>query len=200
MFPLGTVLFPFAVLPLHVFESRYLRMMADCLDNDREFGVVLIERGSEVGGDDDRFGIGTLAHVAATSDLGDDRLAVVAIGVSRIEVREWLPDDPYPEALVVPRTDGDAIPLDAAQLQATAASLRRLLALLSELGRPVGDLGFALHDDPRVAVYQLCSLAPLTALDAQALLETDSLGRRLEMLSGLIADETYVAERRLEGL
>ncbi|MET1002223.1 MAG: LON peptidase substrate-binding domain-containing protein, partial [Acidimicrobiia bacterium] len=50
MFPLGSVLFPHALLPLHVFEPRYRVMMRHCLEGDKEFGVVLIERGSEVGG------------------------------------------------------------------------------------------------------------------------------------------------------
>lgn len=49
MFPLSTVLFPCAGLPLHVFEARYRALIADCLASDREFGVVLIARGSEVG-------------------------------------------------------------------------------------------------------------------------------------------------------
>ena len=46
MFPLGTVLVPSAGLPLHVFEPRYRAMVHDCLAGEREFGVVLIERGS----------------------------------------------------------------------------------------------------------------------------------------------------------
>ena len=52
MFPLGTVLFPHALLPLRVFEPRYREMTARVLREDGEFGVVLIERGSEVGGGD----------------------------------------------------------------------------------------------------------------------------------------------------
>ena len=54
MFPLGTVLLPGAVLPLHVFEPRYRQLVQDCLAGEPEFGVVLIERGSEVGGGDQR--------------------------------------------------------------------------------------------------------------------------------------------------
>lgn len=53
MFPLGTVLLPGAILPLHVFEPRYQQLVRDCLDApEHEFGVVLIDRGSEVGGGD----------------------------------------------------------------------------------------------------------------------------------------------------
>ncbi|MEY2464632.1 MAG: ATP-dependent Lon protease, partial [Acidimicrobiaceae bacterium] len=63
MFPLGTVLFPSVFLPLHVFEPRYREMTRHCLDTQREFGVVLIERGSEVGGDDVRTQVGTVARI-----------------------------------------------------------------------------------------------------------------------------------------
>ena len=64
MFPLGSVLFPAMPLALRVFEERYLKMMGSILDNQpSEFGVVLIERGLEVGGGDQRFDIGTTARV-----------------------------------------------------------------------------------------------------------------------------------------
>ena len=69
MFPLGTVLFPYATLPLHVFEPRYRVLVHDCLASDApEFGVVLIERGSEVGGGDVRFRTGTVARLVEAAE------------------------------------------------------------------------------------------------------------------------------------
>ena len=59
MLPLSAVLFPHTAMPLHVFEPRYRELMRDCLEGDRRFGVVLIERGSEVGGGDTRARLGT---------------------------------------------------------------------------------------------------------------------------------------------
>src|SRR3954469_4555233 len=93
MFPLGIVLFPHAVLPLHVFEPRYRAMTRAVLAGDQEFGVVLIERGSEVGGGDVRFRVGTIAHVVQASELSDGRFALAVVGVSRFRVEQWLPDD-----------------------------------------------------------------------------------------------------------
>ena len=87
MFPLGSVLVPSAGLPLHVFEPRYRALVQDCLAGDREFGVVLIERGSEVGGDDVRIDVGTVARIVEAAELPDGRWAVVAVGVRRIRVR-----------------------------------------------------------------------------------------------------------------
>ncbi|MDQ1370907.1 MAG: ATP-dependent Lon protease [Acidimicrobiaceae bacterium] len=105
MFPLGTVLVPHGILPLHVFEPRYRVLMFDCMRGEPEFGVVLIERGSEVGGDDQRFGVATVARIAQASELADGRWVVLALGTRRVDVREWLPDDPYPLALVDERAE-----------------------------------------------------------------------------------------------
>ena len=80
MFPLSSVLFPGAELPLHVFEPRYRELTDDCLAGDGEFGVVLIARGSEVGGGDQRFGVGTVAHIEAASPFDDGRWALLAEG------------------------------------------------------------------------------------------------------------------------
>ena len=101
MFPLHSVLFPTAALPLQVFEARYLRMIDEVLEADRRFGVVLVTRGSEVGGGDERADTGTIARVVRVGALDDGRLTVVALGERRLRVVDWLADDPYPLATVV---------------------------------------------------------------------------------------------------
>ena len=101
MFPLGTVLFPHALLPLHVFEPRYRLMTERVLVDGGEFGVVLIERGSEVGGGDVRFDLGTVARIVRAQQLPDGGYALVTVGIRRIRVTCWLPDDPFPQAEVV---------------------------------------------------------------------------------------------------
>jgi len=120
MFPLGTVLLPFAHLPLHIFEPRYRALVKDCLAGDGEFGVVLIERGHEVGGGDVRFEVGTVARIVQTAELPDGRWLVDAVGTERFRVAEWLPEDPYPQAVVEPLDDE---PFDAAP-EAEAAGRR----------------------------------------------------------------------------
>lgn len=103
MFPLGSVLFPGQILPLHVFEPRYKEMMAHCLGEDdagdKLFGVVLIERGSEVGGGDVRTDVGTVARIVSHRLLDGGRMAVLAVGERRIKISEWLEDAPYPQAI-----------------------------------------------------------------------------------------------------
>src|SRR6478736_527027 len=94
MFPLGSPLVPFQLLPLQVFEPRYRRLVEDCLATDSRFGVVLIERGSEVGGGDVRFDIGTVARILESAELGDGRIGLATAGEARLRVRRWLPDAP----------------------------------------------------------------------------------------------------------
>ena len=98
MFPLGSVLFPGMPLPLRVFEPRYVAMLASVLgEAEHEFGVVLIERGSEVGGGDVRFGVGTVARIVSVEQTAGS-IALLATGAARFEVVRSLQDDPYPRA------------------------------------------------------------------------------------------------------
>ena len=92
----GTVLFPRCSLPLHVFEPRYRALVDDCLAGDGEFGVVLIERGSEVGGGDVRTDVGTVAQIVEASELPDGRWALAAVGTRRIRVTRVAAGRPVP--------------------------------------------------------------------------------------------------------
>ena len=98
MFPLNLVLFPVQILPLHIFEDRYRLMVKEIIDKDREFGVVLIERGSEVGGGDTRKNIGTLAEIIDFEKSNDGRWFLITQGTKRIKAARWLDDFPYPKA------------------------------------------------------------------------------------------------------
>ncbi len=185
MFPLSTVLFPQAGLPLHVFEDRYRELMADCMNDDGEFGVVLISRGSEVGGSDQRVGVGTVARIANVAELGDGRLLVVATGVRRVRVDRWLPDNPYPVALVADIPD-DVSADDGTTLAGAEFAVRRLRSLLSELGDvPALPHYLRITGDEEDVGWQLCDMAPLTALDLQRLLATEGLMTRMQLLTEL---------------
>jgi Lon protease-like protein len=199
MFPLQTVVFPFGVLPLHVFEERYRRMIADCLADDGRFGVVLIERGSEVGGGDSRASIGTEARIVEHQELEDGRFIVVAVGIRRIAVENWLPDDPYPRANVAVLEEPPAPAGVEARVPEAARALRRLLLLYSELGVDVGDAAIEFGEIAGDAVFQMCAVAPTGPLDAQQMLEAPDSTTRLTLLEDWIADESATLERRLAG-
>jgi Lon protease-like protein len=188
MFPLGSVLFPGGALPLHVFEPRYRTMMDEVMADERRFGVVLISRGSEVGGGDQRVDVGTEARIDEAQQLEDGRWVLVATGVRRIEVASWLPDDPYPAATVRARPDDP--PVDDALIRSTTAAVRRAWGLLSELGRAPATDPVGAAPDP----WRLCDAAPLGALDRQRVLEADDATERLAMLTTLVdefADDVH---------
>lgn len=207
MFPLSTVLFPHASLSLHVFEPRYRALVADCLAGDRELGVVLITRGSEVGGGDQRVEVGTVAGIELASPLPGGRWSLLTSGIRRLRVVEWLPEEPYPlaevEDLPVPPSGGPADgnrPSLADSLASATAAVRRARALLSETGRaPALGAGVALDPDPEVAAWQVCALVPVTPFDAQRLLEIEGHEARLAEVAALSAALAHDLSRLLAG-
>lgn len=199
MFPLGTVLLPGLPLPLHVFEPRYREMVQHCLAGDRRFGVVLIERGSEVGGGDVRTDVGTLAEIVEAAEVPDGRWALGTVGRERIRVTRWLPDDPYPRAEVEPWPDPAPGPDLPALLGSVVADLRSTLALAAEAGLPAAPATIELSDDPVVAAYQACAVAPVGPWDRQRLLAVADTAGRLRLLSELIEETADTLRLALGG-
>lgn len=198
MFPLGSVLLPGSVLPLHVFEPRYRVLVADVLDAPaQEFGVVLIDRGSEVGGGDQRRDVGTVARVTEVVALPDGRLALTAVGTRRIRVSAWLSDDPYPRADVEDWPEQDASLLTSDAVGPVEARVRRLLALATEAGDDAAAATTEISDDPVLAVYHLAALAPLGPADRHDLLATPDPASRLRRLDALLDGVEEVLRFRL---
>lgn len=174
MFPLGTVLLPAMPLSLRIFEERYLKLLGDLISEEKpEFGVVLIERGAEVGGGDKRLEIGTLASV---NDIGtlDEFYGLEAKGARRFRVNAWLPDDPYPLA------DIDLLPdliWDDSLMPARVhleSRVRKLLTFASEFGDLQYGSDVELSDDPINACWQLAGVLPVGPMDQQDLLQSQS--------------------------
>ena len=197
MFPLGSVLFPSLVLPLHIFEPRYRALIRDVLDGDGEFGVCLIERGAEVGGDDVRTAVGTAAQVHEAEELPDGRWAVVAVGIRRIRVERWLPDDPYPRAEVVDLPDPEPSDSEVEGLPEVVARLRTALARAAELGDAAVPATIELSTDPVLVSHQASALAPIATIDQHALLAAETVGLRLARLRGLLDEAIEVLDLRL---
>jgi Lon protease-like protein len=198
MFPLGSVLLPSLYLPLHVFEPRYRALVQDCLAGEREFGVVLIARGSEVGGGDQRTDVGTVARILEAVEMPDGRWGIGAVGVRRIRVVAWLPDDPYPRAEVVTWEDPQPEAGYVETLARTIARLRRVLARAAEMGDAAAPATQELADDPVLAGYQAAALSGSGPADLQRLLEQPTPDARLDLLERLLADEEADLTRRLE--
>ena len=200
MFPLGTVLVPGQGLPLHVFEPRYRALVEACVAGDGCFGVVLIERGSEVGGGDVRFDIGTVARIRDVAQSPDGRYAVTAVGTDRFRVVQWLDDDPFPraqiEVLVEPDAGADAL----ARREAVVEGFQRVLDAAQSLGAEIpADLvaaDRALADDPIQAGWDALALAPIGPLDVLAILREDDPVARLDQVVAALADAAELLELR----
>lgn len=211
MFPLGSVLLPGGVLPLHVFEPRYRDMVRDCLraDGDPEFGQVLITHGWETGGGDERAMVGTVARMLQVDAIDENRYALIAVGTRRIRVNAWLPDDPYPIADVDdwPDDDPDApgLALDVAAAHARVRAARALaVEVARHVGESPGDAGDAdelgddgISDDPLLATYHLATLAPIGPADQFRLLAAPGPASRLDLLNEILDDVEAMLRFRL---
>lgn len=162
-----------------------------CLTSDRMFGSVLIERGSEVGGGDQRSEVGTLLRIVDTQESPEGNWSVLAAGVERIQVVEWLADDPFPRCVA------DRLP-DGATTADTEFLADQSLGLLNELVRRYfTDRGQPpefpqLDDDPSLASFQLLSLSPLGPLDQLKALTLPDPSSRLRYLIECLESEITV--------
>jgi Lon protease-like protein len=199
MFPLGMVLLPHMVLPLHVFEPRYRAMFHDIIDDEREFGVVQIARGHEVGGGEVRRDIGTVARVLQAEELDDGRWLAVTVGTQRIRILDWLPDDPYPQAQVSVLAEDGVDSGVATGRDALLPRVRRLLALRSELGDEAAPSTFELADDLAMSCWQLLVLTPMTDWDRQRLLATHGWDQRLAAFSDVLSELEETGQLELHG-
>ncbi len=180
---------PAMPLSLRIFEERYLKLLGDLIGQENpEFGVVLIERGQEVGGGEKRLTIGTLASVTDIGTL-DEFYGIESFGSQRFRVNAWLPDDPYPMADIDLLPDllwNDSLMPARVHLE---TKVRNLLAFASEFGDLQYTADTELSDDPMDACWQLAGVLPVGPLDLAELLECQSadelISRTFEIVTTL---------------
>ncbi|MGJ7610550.1 MULTISPECIES: LON peptidase substrate-binding domain-containing protein [unclassified Variovorax] len=197
LFPLGTVLFPGGLLPLRIFEVRYLDMIGKCRKADVPFGVVTLTSGAEVrkaGAEAESFAaVGTLAEIREFESPQSGLLQIECVGTQRFRIRTtelqkhglWVA-----EVEAVPDDIALEIPGD---LKHTATALRRLIDTLEERRHAQGDsvrlpieAPYRLDDCGWVA-NRWCELVPMQAELRQRLMTLDSPLMRLELVSDLLA-------------
>jgi Lon protease-like protein len=190
MFPLESVQLPGEDLPLRIFEPRYSQLVRDCLDSaERHFGVVLISRGREVGGDDRRCDVGTLARITDCVDAGAGRYVLRCRIGERIRVSDWLPDDPYPRARAQVWPEEPGRPVTTAQLRDVedrVLALFERIAAVRDVELPERDVLLDYPDDvdgePGKLLYTLASRVPMGPADRYAVLSAASAADRLVAL------------------
>lgn len=197
LLPLGSVLFPGVVLPLHVFEPRYRRLVADLKDlppgRARTFGVVAIRDGHEVGQDavNSVYDVGCTAQISTIESHEDGRFSLVTTGVRRFRLLDVDSSGPYlrGEVDILDEPPGP----DAATLKTSSIALllgyQRALATLRgiRLG-PIPEL----PDDPTVLSYLIGAAMVLDLRDKQKLLACSDTATRLRREQALLRRETML--------
>ncbi len=192
LFPLRTVLFPGGVLPVRIFEQRYIDMAKDCLRDSRPFGVCLITHGDEVATPDaappEFAPIGTIATIASWEMPQLGILHVVTEGGRRFEVKDHRIE---PAGLVV-GTVAALAPEDSAPLPDKHAPLAKLLALIAARIGAANFPATTRYDDASWVGYRLAELLPLPLPIKQSMLEINDAGVRLDVLAQFLARQGLI--------
>lgn len=202
MFPLESALLPDEDLPLRIFEPRYGALVRHCTDNGDPFGVVLISRGREVGGDDSRCDVGVLSRITDWTDDGAGRYSLRCRTGERIRVAQWLPDDPYPRAAIALWPDEPGEPVSAAQLLDVEDRVMALFERIAEARDAVLPdrevlLGHDEGGDRGQRLFALASRIPIGTADRYSVLAAPSAADRLAALSEAVDAIAAIVEFQL---
>ena len=172
LFPLGIVLLPEEVVPLHIFEERYKLMIGQCLEEDSEFGIVWLS-------DEGLRDIGCTATIAELLETMDDgRMNILVRGSSPFRLLKRVEDLPYP-AGDIELLDDDGTEPEPSALDETRERYAELVERLTD-SRPAGE------QLEELGAYGIAATIDF-ALDAkQSLLESRSENERLSLLADLI--------------
>ena len=185
IFPLGTVLFPGGVLPLKIFEVRYVEMAKQCLKEGSPFGVCLIREGSEVGTPAVPEPVGCLAKIA---DCDVEQLGVLQVRAEGLERFRILSTDVNKQGLVLGRIE-DLHPepqvSDAPGIGECAQFLRKVMP---QIGAERFAQPYRFEDASWVG-FRLCEILPLRIDVKQKLLELTDATLRLGILHKFLREQ-----------
>jgi uncharacterized protein len=196
LFPLGAVLYPGMLLPLHVFEERYRRLVRDLLDRPepRRFGVIAIRKGRETGvegvfGMQSLYEIGCTATLRRVEEREDGRFDLVTVGTQRFRLLALDQTLPYLQGEVEMLADEPVDQADAAPLvRAVQVAFRAYLDALTEWGGAtvrVEDL----PDEPALLSFIVAAAMVIDLPERQGLLDEPDAVRRLGAERGLLSRE-----------
>ncbi len=193
LFPLATVLFPYAPLQLHVFEDRYRQLVGDCLEKGMPVGIVLIKSGSEVGGSAEPYLVGTAARIEKVHRYEDGRMDVVVVGERRFRIRRLDESEPYLVGHCEPVVEVDD---DSPRKDALTMRARESFQLYVEgmFAQQAVNVKINYPTDPLALSFLIANYLPLEPLERQRLLELTDTSERL---AGLIPEiERQVVEAK----
>lgn len=182
MFPLNTVLFPYAHTRIHVFESRYKELVELCLYEDRPFGIVLIRAGDEVGGLADPYLVGTAVRIDKVDYLEEGRLDIQVHGERRFRIRELDDTKSYLVGKVEPVVELEVEPNEESAELIEQARLQFESLIHRLLDRQEFNVGIRFPEDPVVLSFLIANLLSMENLEKQRLLETTDTIERMANL------------------
>jgi Lon protease-like protein len=194
LFPLGAVLYPGMLLPLHIFEERYRQLVRDLLAGAelRRFGVVAIRKGRETGidGVDSLYEVGCTATLRRVDRRDDGRFDIVTVGTQRFRLLRLDQTRPYLQGEVEMLTEEPTDPAAAGPaVRVIQAAFREYLDALTEWGGATIRLE-ELPDEPELLSFIVAAAMVIDLPERQAMLaESDTL-RRLAMQRALLSRET----------
>jgi Lon protease-like protein len=196
LFPLNIVLFPTTVLPLHIFEQRYRRMIADCLENERPFGIVLTRPESQYL-HEVPYSIGTMARIHQIDQLEDGRYNLLALGTRRFRILSLNHEKPYLSGLVEPYNDAEESQSELEPYVARALDLfsSYLEVLLETDNRQ--HIKANLPTSPEELSYLIAYLLDMRDEEKQYLLELTSTRQRLAEESAILRREVPFVQQML---
>ena len=184
LFPLNTMVFPDGILPLRIFEPRYISMVSDCMKNHKPFVVVLIQAGNE--GDKHSFfhQLGTLMQIIDFDQLDDGLLGVTCRGLTRGRViASWTESN----GLVmgsVQKLEAQTAQLLQDKYQTMSDFLRETLELEELKAYREGLIED--WDNQTWLSYRLAELLPLSQSKKQSLLEVGTVSRLNQLQSVML--------------
>ncbi len=179
IFPLGVVLFPGALLPLHIFEPRYRRMLADCIEGDERFGLALPGIAHEAPA---LGAVGCIATIRGAQSLPDGKSNIIVQGATRFLVTRYLEDPaPYLVAMVEAFEDREDSTPTSEKCAALAESFAHYFPAMRELNDLEPD-NRALPTDPAALSFHVAAALDTGAPEKQALLEIRSTAERIDLL------------------
>jgi Lon protease-like protein len=200
LFPLNAVLFPGAVLNLHVFEPRYKQLIGECIERGESFGVALIREGEEAGDPAvEPYGVGSIAEIVSVTPLPFERYYVSTIGRQRFRIREIVNRDPF---LIV---DADLLDEEPTAEGALCDLRDRVRLAFLEYAELIAQFsgqqtGLDLPADPALTSFVIGDALQVADGIKQRLLEAESTEQRLKLelafLRRLLPQLRTLLERR----
>jgi ATP-dependent Lon protease len=197
----GLVVYPQTAIPLTVGQERSIKLVDDIVNGDRLVGLVTsIDPELETPGPDDVYHVGTLASVHRLFRAPDGTIRLLVQGISRIQVDEFVGEDPYLRAKVspMPETIEETLEIEAL-VRTIYDQFQRLADLVPNIPNEL--VSSALNtDDPLQLAYTVSTYIRLDLDQSQELLEIDSMYDKLRQLAELLSKELEVLElgRRIQ--